>query len=110
MSEEEINYSELRSEVEPWLSVIFQSEHLSALINSILTSSVSFIAGVKAQKMRCHSLEHELEDKIKENGNKSAIDMNRGEANIEDDIRVALELINGLKIIDDLRSARLLVE
>ncbi|MBI3234439.1 MAG: SIR2 family protein, partial [Bacteroidetes bacterium] len=34
----------------------------------------------------------------------TALKMNRGEANIEDDIRITLELINGLFIIDDERA------
>ena len=49
-------------------------------------------------------LESEFKDKIKEKADKTAKKMNRGEANIEDDIRVTLELINGLKIIDDGRA------
>ena len=106
----EVKPAELRQEVEPWLSAIFQSEHLSALIGSGLTSSVSFMAGVKPQEMWRLTLDHDLNDKIKEKADKSAVEMNRGEANIEDDIRVTLELINGLKIIDDMRAITLATE
>jgi len=108
--EEEISSDELRREVEPWLSAIFQSEHLSVLIGSGLTSSVSFVAGVKPQEMWRLFLEHELKDKIKAKADKSAVEMKRGEANIEDDIRVTLELINGLNIIDDSRAITLATE
>src|SRR5690606_39927502 len=80
--EEDINTDELRRDVEPWLSAIFQSEHLSVLIGSGLTSSVSFVANVKPQEMWRLSLEHELKDKIKANADKSAVEMKSGEAKI----------------------------
>lgn len=101
---EEINPDEIKREVEPWLSAIFQSEHLSILIGSGLTSSISILAGVKPQEMWRLDLKSELAEKVKEKADQTAILMNRGEANIEDDIRIALELINGLHIIDDDRA------
>lgn len=101
---EEINPEELRHEIEPWLAAIFQSEHLSVLIGSGLTSSVSHLAGVDAQEMWRLPLESEFKDDIKEKADRTAEKMNRGEANIEDDIRITIELINGLKIINDERA------
>jgi hypothetical protein len=92
---------DIKKEVEPWLSAIFQSEHLSLLIGTGLTSAVSFTAGVIPQEMSRLVLENELSAKIKAKADETAQKMNRGEANIEDDIRIALELINGLKILDD---------
>lgn len=97
----EINIDDLKKDVEPWLSAIFQSEHLSVLIGSGLTSSISFIAGVKPQEMWRLDLKTAHAVKIKEKADKTAAMMKRSEANIEDDIRIALELINGLNIIDD---------
>ena len=99
----EIDAEELKKEVEPWLSAIFQSEHLSLLIGTGLTSAVSFAAGVKPQEMARLKLTNELGENIGEKADETAKKMNRGEANIEDDIRVALELIKGLEIIDDKR-------
>jgi len=99
----EINSEELKKEVEPWLSAIFQSEHLSLLIGTGLTSAVSLTAGVRPQEMSRLALENGLNEKIKAKADVTAQRMNRGEANIEDDIRIALELINGLKILDDER-------
>ena len=106
----EINAEELKKEVEPWLSAIFQSEHLSLLIGTGLTSAVSFTAGVIPQEMSRLALENGLSDKIKSKADETAKKMNRGEANIEDDIRIALELINGLKILDDGRHTELETE
>lgn len=98
---DEIKPDELRKEVEPWLSAIFQSEHLSLLVGAGLTSAVSFVAEVKPQEMNRLSLTDGLGANIAKKADETAKKMNRGEANIEDDIRVALELINGLKIIED---------
>jgi hypothetical protein len=106
----EINVEELKKEVEPWLSAIFQSEHLSLLIGTGLTSAVSFTAGVIPQEMTRLTFENELSAKIKAKADETAQKMNRGEANIEDDIRIALELINGLKILDDPRHTDLETE
>ncbi len=106
----EINAEELKKEVEPWLSAIFQSEHLSLLIGTGLTSAVSFTAGVIPQEMSRLALENGLSAKIKAKADETAQKMNRGEANIEDDIRIALELINGLKILDDGRHTDLETE
>jgi hypothetical protein len=106
----EINVDELRKEVEPWLSAIFQSEHLSLLIGTGLTSSVCSTADVRPQEMTRLTFENELNDKIKAKADETAKKMNRGEANIEDDIRITLELINGLKILGDGRHANLETE
>jgi len=106
----EINAEELKKEVEPWLSAIFQSEHLSLLIGTGLTSAVSFTAGVIPQEMSRLALENGLSDKIKSKADETARKMNRGEANIEDDIRIALELINVLKILKDARHTDLETE
>lgn len=107
---EEINAEELKKEVEPWLSAIFQSEHLSLLTGTGLTSAVSFTAGVIPQEMSRLALANGLSEKIKTKADATAKKMNRGEANIEDDIRIALELINGLKILDDDRHVDLETE
>lgn len=107
---DEINAGELKKEVEPWLAAIFQSEHLSLLIGTGLTSAVSFVANVHSQEMSRLQLKSPLNEKINKKANETAKKMNRGEANIEDDIRIALELINGLKIIDDERHKELEIE
>ena len=42
---EEINKSVFRTRIEPWLTSLFQSEHLSLLCGSGITNAVSFLAG-----------------------------------------------------------------
>lgn len=94
----------LKKEIEPWLSAIFQSEHLSLLAGAGLTSAVSFAADVKAQGMGRLTLENGLGEQIKNKAKEAAEKMERGEANIEDDIRIALEIINGLYLLGDERA------
>ncbi|HZY82254.1 MAG TPA: SIR2 family protein [Cyclobacteriaceae bacterium] len=103
-SNEEPQPKEWRQKVEPWLSAIFQSEHFSLLIGSGLTVAIGFLANIKSQGMGRLALDGEYKDKIKDMANKSALKMNRGDANLEDDFRVALELLRGYEILqDDLR-------
>jgi hypothetical protein len=104
---EDLKPEELKNDVEPWLSAIFQSEHLSLLTGTGLTSAVSNVAEVKSQEMARLSFKDNLGSNIKKKSDETALKMNRGEANIEDDIRIALELINGLKILEDERYVNL---
>ena len=45
--EESFGYKELRSRIEPWLTSLFQSEHLSLLAGSGLSVAVTLAAGAK---------------------------------------------------------------
>lgn len=107
---EELKPEELKNDVEPWLSAIFQSEHLSLLTGTGLTSAVSNVAEVKSQEMARLLFKDNLGANIKKKSDETALKMNRGDANIEDDIRIALELINGLKILEDERYVNLASE
>ena len=42
----------LRSIIEPWLTAVFQSEHLSLLIGAGLTTAICHEAGVSPQAMQ----------------------------------------------------------
>ncbi|MBK7573288.1 MAG: fibronectin-binding protein (FBP) [Bacteroidetes bacterium] len=100
----------LRKKIEPWLSAIFQSEHLSLLIGSGLTTSVSYQAGTVSTTMGRLDITNTLSDKIKEAAKLSAEKMGRGEPNLEDDLRAAYELLAGLKILNDSREGSLASE
>ena len=91
----------LRQKIEPWLTAIFQSEHLSLLAGSGLTKAVALLANVSAQDMGRIEFENEFKDMIKTKANNQAKKMARGKANIEDDLSVANELYTGLLIQDD---------
>lgn len=92
---------ELRSRVEPWLSSLFQSEHLSLLIGSGLSTAIQIEATGKPANNGMSDLdfsESSYKEKIKSFAAKSAEKAGRGKPNIEDSIRVAYELLRGLEI------------
>lgn len=90
----------LRKKIEPWLTAIFQSEHFSLLVGAGLPIGLTYLADVTAQGM--DRIEFDLyKDKIKDWADKSALDLDRGKANIEDDFRSAIELLQGLRILAD---------
>lgn len=102
LSNEEPSSKEWRHKIEPWLSAIFQSEHFSLLIGSGLTNALAYAANIDSQGMgRLELSGEDYKDKIKSYANKSASAMERGEANLEDDFRVALELLRGYEILDN---------
>lgn len=88
----------LRSKIEPWLTAVFQSEHLSLLVGSGLTTGVCREAGIEPRAMGRIEFETEQES-IQDYAQKEAENMGRGQPNFEDDLRVAIELLNGLKIL-----------
>lgn len=94
---DESKIDDLRKRIEPWLTAIFQSEHFSLLIGAGLPIGLTYLADVKAQGM--DRIEFNIYSKeIKEWADKSAKELGRGNANIEDDFRSAIELLQGLKI------------
>lgn len=97
----EFSSKDLRSRIEPWLTSLFQSEHLSLLIGSGLTHAVHCLAAGKgAAGMSALSLsnyEDEINSKAKESANKAG----RKEGNLEDQLRIANELLRGLEILNN---------
>lgn len=89
----------LRPRIEPWLTALFQSEHLALLAGSGLSHAVHQIAtGTPLpgmSKVKFSSYETEIAIKTKE----AAIASGRDDGNIEDQIRVVNELIRGLEIL-----------
>ena len=91
---------DLRSRVEPWLSSLFQSEHLSLLLGSGLSTAIQIEATGKANNGmdELDLSKTKYKDKIKTFATESAKKTGRGISNIEDEIRIANELLRGLKI------------
>ena len=88
----------LRERIEPWLTALFQSEHLSLLTGSGLTIGICQIADQSAAGMPQVSFTNfnsEIDAEVK----RSAIALGRAEGNFEDYIRVANALYAGLKIL-----------
>ncbi|HVB57738.1 MAG TPA: SIR2 family protein [Candidatus Acidoferrales bacterium] len=94
-----VGISDLRPRIEPWLTALFQSEHLGLLIGSGLSHAVhrsatgTALSGMSAVKFAHFNTEISAEAK------KSAEASGREAGNIEDQIRVANELLRGLEII-----------
>lgn len=105
-SVDESKIDELRKRIEPWLTAIFQSEHFSLLIGAGLTIGLTHLADVQAQGMDRIEFENYKEE-IKKWADKTAVDYERGDANIEDDFRSAIELLQGLKIQGDAKATEL---
>ncbi|MBU4444336.1 SIR2 family protein [bacterium] len=97
--EKEFNMKDLRQRIEPWLTSLFQSEHLSLLIGSGLTHAVHKLAvGTVAIGMGTSNFSV-FNAKITNVAKTSAKKANRKEGNFEDQLRVANELLGGLKIL-----------
>jgi len=90
---------ELREKIEPWLTALFQSEHLSLLTGAGISSAIHFLAtetpGAGMSDLSFSVFKKQISKMAKETAKKSG----RGdEPNIEDQIRTVNELIKGLKI------------
>jgi hypothetical protein len=90
-----------KKHIEPWLTAVFQSEHLALLLGSGFTKAVAHQAGTSAAGMACDYDGFPLAEELKEAAKKAAGAMGRGEANIEDQIRAANALAQGLRILGD---------
>lgn len=95
-----ISKVDMRAKIEPWLTSLFQSEHLSLLVGSGLTSAIQFEAcGRVNNGMNLEDNFSVFAEEIKQAANNSAKKIGRGEANIEDQIRIVNDLIRGLEIL-----------
>ena len=99
LSGQAFGHKELRSRIEPWLTSLFQSEHLSLLAGSGLTHAVHYLAAGKgAAGMGVLTLSnHQAE--INQAAAKAAEAAGRKKGNLEDQLRVANELLRGLDIL-----------
>lgn len=95
----EVNKTVFRSRIEPWLTSLFQSEHLSLLCGSGITNSISFLAGASGGATMGATTFTKYKDEIEFAAEASAKASGRGNGNIEDQIRTANDLLRGLKIL-----------
>jgi hypothetical protein len=92
-----------RRQIEPWLSAIFQSEHLALLAGSGLSAGLANAVNAQALTMATTSILPELDGEIAEAATASARRMGRGTPNLEDQLRACVALLAGLEIINDAR-------
>ncbi|WP_390249057.1 hypothetical protein [Vibrio parahaemolyticus] len=100
-----ISIEKLRQNIEPWLTALFQSEHLNLLIGAGLSTSIQMSAtGVPPVGMGWISDLAVCQSEINEFATKAAKSAGRAQGNIEDQIRAINELIKGLEILTVLDS------
>ena len=116
ISNKETNISELRNRIEPWLTALFQSEHLALLTGSGISRAISYIANPnpKKEEKADDSSGSNSEEKpatmdkpvfsvfnecIQKVSFESALAAGRDKGNNEDVFRTSSELIKGLKIL-----------
>ena len=100
----------LRERIEPWLTALFQSEHLSLLVGVGLTKGICKIAEAETKAeiagMQGVSFSN-YHDEIEGEAKRTARKLGRDDGNFEDYIRVANELCAGLKIMGNKDKAAL---
>lgn len=98
-ADEFIGPEKLRPRIEPWLTALVQSEHLSLLIGSGLTHAVHYmVKGESAPGMATVPFVVHGEE-ISTDAKRSAEVAGRRDGNIEDQLRSANELLRGLEIV-----------
>ena len=98
-SEESFGPEKLRPRIEPWLTALFQSEHLALLVGSGLAHAVHDLAtGDALPGMKPAKFSH-FRDEIDGEARRSAEASGRRDGNIEDQLRAANELLRGLDIL-----------
>jgi len=97
--EEEFGPEKLRHRIEPWLTALVQSEHLSLLVGSGLTHAVHTLATEEGLRGMGTATFETFHAEITTEANRSAKAAGRDTANFEDQLRVANELLRGLQII-----------
>lgn len=105
-----VNNNIFRSRIEPWLTSLFQSEHLSLLCGSGITNAISFLSGAGSGTTMGGTTFSNYKDEIEAAAKVSAEASGRKDGNIEDQIRTANDLLRGLKILGETNKANTLEE
>ena len=88
-----------RERIEPWLSALFQAEHLNLLVGSGLPTAIARAAEADPVDMTPMELRCPHAASVNQAAKASAKRLGRGEFNIEDQARAILELIGGLRVL-----------
>ena len=105
-----VSNNTFRSRIEPWLTSLFQSEHLSLLCGSGLTNAISTLAGAGKGATMGGATFSTYGNEIESAAKASARAGGREDGNIEDQIRTANDLLRGLKILGKEKDAKELEE
>ena len=96
----EVNKAIFRTRIEPWLTSLFQSEHLSLLCGSGITNAISRLAGAGGGTTMGAAAFTQYKSEIEKAAKATAQASGRKDGNIEDQIRTANDLLRGLKILN----------
>ena len=96
-----------RKRIEHWLSAVFQAEHLNLMVGSGFTTAIGYMAGAGATGMAKVTFGTGYDAAIDAHAEAGAKAMNRGPANIEDQFRSALAVLEGLAVIDAAKATEL---
>lgn len=97
----------VRKHIEPWLSAVFQAEHLNLLIGSGFTTAIGASAGAATTGMSRVKFGTVFDGAIDAHAAASAKIMNRGAPNIEDQLRSALAVLEGLRVTNAVDAKKL---
>lgn len=86
--------------VRAWLTALLGADHLTMLLGSGLSIAVANAAGATGLSMDPTKFSPEGSDLVDAFAKQSAVDAGRGDANIEDQLRSALQLLAGLDVLD----------
>ena len=106
--DKKVTNSVLRSRIEPWLTALFQSEHLSLLCGSGISNAISFLANGKLGASMAGVSFDRFDPFINDAADESAKASGREKRNIEDQIRIANDLLRGFKILKNAGEAAVL--
>jgi hypothetical protein len=90
---------EHREQIEPWLSALFQAEHLNVLVGGGLTTAIAKAADAPEVGMNPVAFQCTYADDVMRAAQEGAKRLGRNEPNIEDQVRTINELIGGLRIL-----------
>lgn len=100
-----------RRAIEPWLCSLFQAEHLALLVGTGLPIALGHVASIASASMSSAPFSGAMSTAIETEAKASAKNAGRGdEPNIEDRLRAAIALYEGLRIAADDRAGALLTE
>lgn len=98
-STETFGVDQLRSRIEPWLTALVQSEHLSLLVGSGVTHATHGLATGEALPGMNAMTFNTLHDTVVAEADRAAKAAGRTTWNFEDQVRAANELLRGLEIL-----------
>lgn len=92
---------EFRKKIEPWLTAVFQAEHLSLLVGNGFTMGLSYLCNHTPASMDDMDVGGSYSEQVKTYAKKTAKEIGRGIPNIEDTIRTLQILKNGFDALQN---------